>query len=191
MNKKIILDAIRHKQVLFLSNLVENPISWDIFFEVFKNQISDGVNFQFFGGLTIQDSEKNNEHFKDLVQLFEGSHPGKKIATMSIVHFVNRTDNHIPEEAKDFYKDFIDNNPKHYPEGFDLNLLQPARHSDAADGFFVQCAGQTLWRIYYSGERVESFIARPGDVLFIPSGLEHSVESLSPRASISISFTDS
>jgi mannose-6-phosphate isomerase-like protein (cupin superfamily) len=191
MNKKIILDAIKSKEVLVLNSLIKDPISWDIFFQVFKSRLPGGVNFQFFGGYTIKDSEGGNEYFNDLVHLFDNSHPGKKIATMSIVHFVNRTDNYIPEEAKDFYKDFIDNNPKHYPEGFDLNLLQPARHSDAVDGFFVQCAGQTLWRIYYSGERVESFIARPGDVLFIPSGLEHSVESLSPRASISISFTDS
>jgi mannose-6-phosphate isomerase-like protein (cupin superfamily) len=189
MDKLTIQNSIENKKVLFLKGLVSSPISWDIFYSLLRSEENE-VKFQFFGGFTAHDSEKNNDYFKDVASYFESLHPGKKIAVMSIVHFSNRTNNHIPKNVQEMYEYFLLKNPNKAPNNFDMNMLSPSRHSDAADGFFLQCQGETLWRVYNSEEDVEVFIASPGDVLFIPKGVEHSVESLSVRGSISVSFND-
>ena len=75
------------------------------------------------------------------------------------------------------------------PPDFDLRLLKPAVHSDPVDGFYIQCEGQTTWRAFYE-DSVDSYLVNPGDLLYIPKGVNHSVESMNVRAAISVSFFD-
>jgi mannose-6-phosphate isomerase-like protein (cupin superfamily) len=65
----------------------------------------------------------------------------------------------------------------------------PTRHHDPVDGFFIQFEGSTLWTIYYKNNE-KQYTLKSGDMMFIPKNLEHSVEALEPRCSVSISFTD-
>lgn len=181
-----IKNAIENKRVLVLKQLIPLPPSWNQFHKLFTLSDKDQKSFNFFGGMTIKGDQANI--FDDVASVFETIHPGHKVSIMSIIHFVNRTQNFIPEPVEHFYKDFAKENPHKIPENFDLNLLQPSRHSDAADGFFLQCEGSTLWKIFYNEKKVDAIIVGPGDALFIPEGVEHSVESLCPRAAVSISF---
>lgn len=181
--------AISDRKVVCFQDLVLDPPAWHSFENLFDTTLDSDINFQFFGGMTIADSERHVRHFDEIIDIFSSIHPGEKISVMSIVHFVNKNNNDLSEETLQFANKFVARNPNKPIPNFDLNLLQPSRHSDAVDGLFLQCNGSTLWNIFYEGS-TEEIIANPGDVLFIPKGIEHSVESLTPRSSISISFTD-
>jgi mannose-6-phosphate isomerase-like protein (cupin superfamily) len=102
---------------------------------------------------------------------------------------MNSHDNSVPEAAEAFYKDFIEANPNKLPPGFDYSLFQPTIHSDPVDGFYIQCEGQTTWRAFYK-DKTEAYLVNPGDLLYIPKGIDHSVESMNVRAAISVSFFD-
>lgn len=181
--------AISDRKVVCFQDLVLDPPTWHSFENLFDTTLDSDINFQFFGGMTIADSERHVRHFDEIIDIFSSIHPGEKISVMSIVHFVNKNNNDLSEETLQFANKFVARNPNKPIPNFDLNLLQPSRHSDAVDGLFLQCNGSTLWNIFYE-DSTEEIIANPGDVLFIPKGIEHSVESLTPRSSISISFTD-
>jgi mannose-6-phosphate isomerase-like protein (cupin superfamily) len=55
-------------------------------------------------------------------------------------------------------------------------------HDDVVDVWFWQCQGVSKWTV--GGFQ---YTMNPGDLIFIPAGTEHGVESLSPRAGISMS----
>jgi mannose-6-phosphate isomerase-like protein (cupin superfamily) len=56
------------------------------------------------------------------------------------------------------------------------------KHNDTEDVYFWQCQGSTKW-ITDLGE----YTLEPGDVIYVPAGVNHEVISLTPRAGISMS----
>lgn len=56
------------------------------------------------------------------------------------------------------------------------------KHHDITDVWFWQCQGTSKWVV--DGF---TYMMNPGDLLFIPSGLDHCVESITPRAGVSMS----
>jgi quercetin dioxygenase-like cupin family protein len=58
------------------------------------------------------------------------------------------------------------------------------KHSDEVDQFQWNCRGTSLWR---TGEdlEVETYI-EPGDFIFIPKGINHEIETLTPRFVINL-----
>lgn len=178
------------KKIIFLPNATKNIIDWNSFYSIFKKAFEvDKADFASFGTLTIDNSEAYTKDLDTIINVLSSWHTGKKIAALCIVHFLNSHDNVIPENATDFASDFFAANPNKLPPGFDVKLFKPTIHSDPVDGFYVQCEGNTIWRAFY-GEVVEEFFVSPGDILYIPSGVDHSVESMNVRAAVSVSFFD-
>jgi hypothetical protein len=63
------------------------------------------------------------------------------------------------------------------------------RHNDPMHVIYCQFIGSVEWMIFKNEDQEEkSFILNPGDIIYIPKGVEHEVRSLSPRAAISFMF---
>jgi mannose-6-phosphate isomerase-like protein (cupin superfamily) len=188
--KEIVKQSKEEGKIVFLSNVFQNTPNWKTFYDIFKVALGrQAADLSAPSTLTIDNSEGYTDKFDSIVSALKNLHPGNKIAVLSIIHFMNSHNNDVPEAAEAFYTDFIEANPNKLPPGFDYNLFQPATHSDPVDGFYIQCEGQTTWRAFYK-DRTESYLVNPGDLLYIPKGIDHSVESMNVRAAISVSFFD-
>ena len=64
-----------------------------------------------------------------------------------------------------------------------LDIGTYGRHNDKADVMFWQLKGSTHWLVEDT-EDVE-YVLTPGDAIYIPVGMYHTVSSLSPRAGVS------
>jgi mannose-6-phosphate isomerase-like protein (cupin superfamily) len=60
-------------------------------------------------------------------------------------------------------------------------------HNDPVDVFYVQCIGKVIWNIYIDDVHTE-YELNEGDVIFVPSGINHEIKSLGPRAALSFMF---
>lgn len=190
LSKQAIKDAKDSNKIIFLKDAVKDIPVWETFYDVFKESLKDDhAGMHFPGTLTIDNSEKYTRSFDNLINILDNLHPGEKIAVLSIIHFVNAHNNVVPEAAEAFYRDFVGANKHNITPDFDLRLLKPTIHSDPVDGFYIQCEGQTTWRAFYD-DKTEEYQVNPGDMLYIPKGVSHSVESMNVRASLSISFFD-
>jgi len=188
--KAIVKQSKEEEKIVFLNDIFEYTPSWEVFYNIFKLALDkNAADLSAPSTLTIDNSESYTDSFDSIVSTLTEAHPGKKIAVLSIIHFMNAHNNDVPEAAEAFYRDFIDANPNKLPPGFDYSLFQPTIHSDPVDGFYIQCEGQTTWRAFYK-DRTESYLVNPGDLLYIPKGIDHSVESMNVRAAISVSFFD-
>lgn len=58
------------------------------------------------------------------------------------------------------------------------------KHRDGAFVWYWQCIGNTKW-IVYENEKENTYELSPGDLIYIPRGVFHSVSPLTPRAGIS------
>jgi mannose-6-phosphate isomerase-like protein (cupin superfamily) len=187
---KKVKDAKANGQIIFLGKVFKILPSWETFYNIFKQNLELGkIDFSSPGTLAMDNSEEYTKDFDSIINSLKSFHSGTKIAALSIVHFLNANDNAVPEAARAFSEDFMSNNPIKLPPDFDFNLFQPTVHSDPVDGFYVQCRGQTIWKAYYK-DRTDEYLTNPGDLLYIPKGIEHSVESMNVRAAISVSFFD-
>lgn len=191
-----ILNAKNNKEILLIKNAFLNLPRWVDFYHIFNESMKNNkINFQSFASMTIDNSEKYSNVFNDILENIYKLHNGKKISVMSIIHFQNRNNMILTDkDSVILFQSFEKNNNQTVPDNFDYNLLKPTIHSDPVDGFFIQCEGKTEWIEYgvtcFGHSRIKKYTVNPGDMLYIPSGLQHSVESLCPRASVSISFTD-
>ena len=188
--KAIVKQSKAEQKIVFLNDIFKYTPSWEVFYNIFKLALDkNAADLSAPSTLTIDNSESYTDSFDSIVSTLTEAHPGKKIAVLSIIHFMNAHNNDVPEAAEAFYRDFIDANPNKLPPGFDYSLFKPTVHSDPVDGFYIQCEGQTTWRAFYK-DRTESYLVNPGDLLYIPKGIDHSVESMNVRAAISVSFFD-
>lgn len=190
LNKEKVIIAKEDSKVLFVKSAFKSYPRWEDFYNIFKESYAKGkADLSSPSTLTIDNSESYSDIFNTIIDRLSSVHGGDKIAVLSIVHFLNANDNTVPEAAGAFCEDFMSANPNKLPPGFDFSLFQPTVHSDPVDGFYIQCEGQTTWRVFYK-DKVESYLVSPGDALYIPKGIDHSVESMNVRAAISVSFFD-
>ncbi len=62
-------------------------------------------------------------------------------------------------------------------------------HDDESNNLIVQCAGQTLWRVWTDGyDPSIDVVMSPGDAIYIPKGVLHQAQPLSDRMSVSFPF---
>jgi mannose-6-phosphate isomerase-like protein (cupin superfamily) len=188
--KETVKQSKAEGKIVFLGNVFDSTPTWEIFYNIFKIALDrKAADLSAPSTLTIDNSEGYTNKFDLIVSTLEKLHPGNKIAVLSIIHFMNSHNNDVPEAAEAFYRDFIEANPNKLPPDFDYSLFQPTIHSDPVDGFYIQCEGQTTWRAFYK-DKTDSYLVNPGDLLYIPKGIDHSVESMNVRAAISVSFFD-
>lgn len=58
-------------------------------------------------------------------------------------------------------------------------------HSDTSDVLFWQCLGSTLFSVLEEGKTI-SYRLEKNDLLYIPCGVKHNTQPLSPRVGISL-----
>jgi mannose-6-phosphate isomerase-like protein (cupin superfamily) len=183
-----IFSAKEESKIFVDRGLAEVLPSWSDFESLFDAaQEKESVSWSSFATFNVDNAEALTEVFDDLLSMANERHPGDLIAVLAITHFENSVNNSIPAEADNFYQKFTSSNPQKKPRDFTPTMMSATIHSDPVDGMFFQCVGETLWTAYY-GEVEESWTIRPGDMVYIPSGVVHSVKSLMPRCSISIGF---
>ena len=60
------------------------------------------------------------------------------------------------------------------------------KHKDNVPVFFWQCIGITRWTVYEDREYVYDLM--PGEMLYIPKGIYHNTQPITPRAGISFAI---
>lgn len=189
--------AKSENRITSVEDAIEDLPGWNDFYEIFETALdlyNAGAHgprhlaSYTFGTAGIDRSDLISDRLDDVINIAKSMHDGEFMSALSIVHFLNATDNIIPDNASEFYSFFRENCPENVPNGFET-LMVPTRHSDPIDGIYVQCLGNTFWTAYYD-DHVEKFALKPGDLIIIPKGIEHTVESLTPRVGLSLAFAD-
>jgi hypothetical protein len=72
---------------------------------------------------------------------------------------------------------------------FVANEYNVPKHCDKRETLFWQCIGKTIWRVYPpSSEFPVSYTLEPGDIIYVPKGIDHEVIIEEPRASIAFGY---
>jgi len=203
ITKQDLINAKKEKKLFIVKDFYKDFPSWeDInnFYDLAKK--SGAVKYSWFGGMLIKGDIMFLEYYKKAISEISLYHKGSPTSEMMIIHFINRNDNKmIDESLVNVFSKFIVDNPKKIPkeltikddgvEGWSREDWDPAIHSDAEDRFFIQGIGQSLWKIFYDNKELNyEVLLSPGDMAYIPKGLIHSVESMCPRHSVSIGFSE-
>ena len=88
---------------------------------------------------------------------------------------------HDIEKVKDVLKN-LECNTAHLYFNETTKAETYGKHKDTMDVYYWQCQGVTQWIV-----EDKNVILNPGDLIYIPSGMYHSVTPLSPRLGISMS----
>ena len=188
ITKEDILSSKENNNVFFSKNSIDLKITWDTINDIFDKAYElNKVRMVSFANFTIDNSENYSNVYDNLIKHLSSIHPGHKIAVMIICNFFTNYDNVLPNNALQLKEKFTSLNQEKIPNP--PPVLTPTIHTDDVDGFFVQLDGSTKWMIYAKNQ-TDEYILNKGDLLYIPKNLSHSVESLCPRHSISISFSD-
>ncbi len=192
INLDSIVNAKKNNIVYLQKNAFKNTLNWEDFYKIFLlAYMKKRIDFISFASMNIDRCDDLNEKFNPIIKDLSKIHPGKYISALSIIHLISKDNLMVNNSYYDkFYKNFIKVNPnKQNSLQTTDDIFTPKIHKDEVDGFFIQCEGKTKWNIYYA-DNPETYILNEGDLLYIPSGITHSVFSLSPRAAISISFSN-
>lgn len=200
ITKKDLVRATQERTVIIEKNFCSDNATWKDIEELYNlSKDTEDILYSSFGAMVIRNADSYVNVYKNLVKEVSEIHGGRFYGAMSIVHFINRNNNKLTDPnsislSKDFYK----NNPHPWPEDMDITEdyakpeenFNPTVHADDADGMFIQGDGSTLWRFYEGDKITQQHTIETGDLIYIPKNIIHSVESLSPRHSISISFSN-
>lgn len=180
-----IMEHIGDSEMLFLPQLFKNVPGWNEIETLFDKALElDRVFWQSFGTMSIDKSELIDVCYDNMIKHILESHGGNLASALTIVHFENSENNIIKEDVSSIYNKFTSNNPQKKPADFSPLMMSPTIHSDPVDGVYVQCTGSTLWSGYY-GETIKTYTLLPGDAIYIPKDVVHSVKTLEPRVGVS------
>ena len=152
-----------------------------------------------FGTFQAQGNEIVFRYYKNVIDTLNEIYKGHPLFGLIIVHFINKNNNVITDpDCLSLSKRFFENNPKKIPEnitikdhGIDGDSWESSVHFDKENRVYVQGGGQTLWKLFDDSKNLtDAIILNPGDLVFIPKGLFHSVESIGPRHSLSLALSD-
>ena len=101
-------------------------------------------------------------------------------------------DNHKVQNVSEIIQKLFPNNyiSPHLYVSFSEISKTFGKHKDYQHVFFWQCIGITKWTVYEDKEYIYNLM--PGEVLYIPRGIYHNTQPITPRAGISfgIEFDD-
>lgn len=189
--------ATEEKKIHVSRNFLINTPSWSDIGDIYD--LDKKIVYMSFGSFQAQEKEIIFDYYKDALESINKVYKGYPLFGMIIVHFINKNNNIISDpDCLSLFNRFCENNPKKIPDniiiknhGIDGVFWNPKVHFDRENRFFVQGGGQSLWRLFDDSENlIDAIILNPGDLAFIPKGVRHSVESIGPRHSISIAFSD-
>ena len=204
INKQDFIDAKKNKKVFVINNFIKENPSWDGFIQ--------SLNYKFLSNECNGNSDYNphfiyNEDLKTDILL------NYKLAP-TVFYCVTRESilnnlgsiNYMPQ-----IRQFIDLiNPLLINNNWALkNLMNficekntTYPHKDPQDVLIWTCIGSVEYRIYDDIEveyetpildiknlKYQTFLTKPGDIIFIPGGVIHQVIISEPRASIILDFS--
>ena len=201
--KQDLIDAKKDRRLLVIKDFYKDFPSWkdiDNFYDLAKS--SKTIDYNSFGTFTIENDLRVYRYYKKAVSDISSFYKGNLSFAMMIVHFINWNDNRMSDSnLANIFSKFTADNPKKIPEeltvmdegvhGWPREAWDPTIHSDAEDRFFIQGSGQSLWKVFHDNKELNyEILISSGDMAYIPKGVIHSVESMCPRHSVSIAFSD-
>ena len=205
ITKEDLIEATKERRLHVVKNFYNKNPSWqdiDNLYDLIKDTKPGDIDYNSFSTMVIMDKFKILKFYNDVVKTFFKIHNGHIQFVMLIISFINRNNNVINDSdclrlTKKYYLD----NPKKIPqeltinkysiEGWPNSYWDPPIHFDAQDRVFIQGLGQTLWKIFDDNNVLtDEIILSFGDLAYIPARLQHSVESLCARYSVSIALSE-
>lgn len=201
--KQDLINAKKDRKLFVVKDFYKDFPSWeDInnFYDLAKS--SKTINYNSFGTFTIENDLRVYKYYRNAISDISLFYKGNPAFAMMIVHFINWNNNKMTDNSlANIFSKFTVDNPKKVPEelrvtddgvhGWPRELWNPAIHSDAEDRFFIQGSGESLWKVFHDNKELNyEVLLSPGDMAYIPKGVIHSVESMCPRHSVSIAFSD-
>jgi mannose-6-phosphate isomerase-like protein (cupin superfamily) len=203
MTKENLISATKERRLHVVKNFYKDFPSWkdiDDFYDRAKE--TETIVYNSFGTMVIENDARVLEYYKKAVSDISLSHKGHVLFSMMIIHFINRNNNAMTDNnLSSLFSKFTTDNPKKTPQeltihdngvdGWGTEFWDPAVHSDQQDRLFIQGSGQSLWKVFHDNEEINyEVLLSEGDAAYIPKGVVHSVESMCPRHSASIAFSD-
>jgi hypothetical protein len=203
ITKKDLINAKKDRKLFVVKDFCKDFPSWEDvnnFYDLAKENKT--INYNSFGTFAIEKDARVLDYYKKSILDISLFYKGHIMFSMMIVHFLNRNDNKMADKnLENLFSKFSIDNTKKIPEeltikddgvnGWPTEWWDPTVHSDAEDRFFIQGNGQSLWKVFHDNKELNyEVLLSPGDMTFIPKGVIHSVESMCPRHSVSIAFSD-
>lgn len=161
-----------------LKDLLKSAKDQDIDHTIFKNVININCNWENF--LEYIEIAKNNNSYRS-------DAPGFYILNDITRDYIDNFFN-----ASTFRKQVAEAyNIERY--GFSIVIFDSengkertgiTKHTDQGDTIHMHCVGQSIWTVWNTDGTTKDYHTSPGDVVFVKTGIEHSVKSLSSRAGI-------
>jgi mannose-6-phosphate isomerase-like protein (cupin superfamily) len=189
--------AKQQKKMHISRNFMPKNLSWSDIGEVYD--LDKNVVYISWASFQAQERDIVFSYYKHVLDTIGEIYQGHPLFGMIIVHLVSRNNNTVTDpDFLSLYNRFFENNPKKMPEhmiirdhGLDGDSWDSTIHFDKENRVYVQGGGQTMWKLFDDSHNLtDAIILNPGDLVFIPKGLVHSVESLGPRHSLSIALSD-
>ena len=189
--------AKQQKKMHISRNFMPKNLSWSDIGEIYD--LDKNVLYISWASFQSQERDIVFSYYKHVLDTIGEIYKGHPLFGMVIVHLVSRNNNTVTDpDFVSLYSRFFENNPKKIPDnmiirdhGLDGDSWDSTIHFDKENRIYVQGGGQTLWKLFDDSHKLtDAIILNPGDLVFIPEGLVHSVESLGPRHSLSIALSD-
>ena len=203
MTKEDLILATKQRRLHVVKNFYKDFPSWEEINHFYdRAKETETIYYNSFGTMVIQNDIRVLEYYKKAVSDISFYHNGHVLFSMMIIHFINRNNNAMTDEKlSDLFSKFNIDNSKKIPEelrvhdngvdGWGTEFWDPEVHSDPQDRFFIQGSGQSLWKVFHDNKELNyEVLLSEGDAAYIPKGVTHSVESMCPRHSVSIAFSD-
>jgi hypothetical protein len=203
ITKQDLINATKERKLFLIKDFYKDFPSWkdiDNLYDDVKG--SETLNYNSFGTMVIENDPRILKYYIKAISDISSYYKGNPIFLMIIIHFINRNNNKMTNKSlANLFSKFTFDNSKKIPEeitikddgvdGWATETWDPTVHSDAENRFFIQGDGQSLWKVFHDNKELNyEVLLSPGDMVYIPKGLIHSVESMCPRHSVSIAFSD-
>ena len=191
----IIENFIQNKKVLHVKNAINPCPDWSDFIEVLNKKFNNPSGSSPDPRLVFKVGENGKSEQTDILvynkfdpvifNVVDYAHGQFASNDMPAAHnFSNIFKNIFPHHAIKAIINFVGNEYKYWV------------HKDDHEVISWHCIGQMEWRIYediddsrlnsqnFEGLNYNSYIVNPGDILYVPAGVAHSVLTEGPRASL-------
>jgi len=203
MTKEDLMLATKQRRLHVVKKFYKEFPSWEEINNFYdRAKETETIDYNSFGTMVIQNDIRVLEYYKKAVSDISLYHGGQVLFSMMIIHFINRNNNAMTDKSLDnLFSKFTTDNSKKIPEelivhdngvdGWSVESWDPEVHSDGQDRFFIQGSGQSLWKVFHNNKELNyEILLSEGDAAYIPKGVIHSVESMCPRHSVSIAFSE-
>jgi mannose-6-phosphate isomerase-like protein (cupin superfamily) len=203
ITKQDLINATKERKLFIVKDFYKDFPSWkdvDSLYDTVKD--SGTLNYNSFGTMVIENDPRILKYYIKAMSDISSYYQGNPIFSILIIHFINRNNNKMTDESlANLFSKFTVDNSKKIPEeitvkddgvdGWPTETWDPTVHSDPENRFFIQADGQSLWKVFHDNKELNyEVLLSPGDMVYIPKGVIHSVESMCPRHSVSIAFSD-